>query len=121
MWFQFWKLVAIVFVLHLIPVSYAFCLCMTYSEAVMGWILFIIIDFPLGLLIVPVDSLLFEYLSVRSAVVPDHILRWVFFPAVFFQIVGTINWVIIVLCLRWLARLLFRAIRTIKTKKTDHE
>ena len=114
-WFQFWKLVTIVFVFHLIPVGYIFWASMTFDEGVMGWLLFLIIDFPLGWLIVPVESMLFEYLSVRSAVVPD-ILQWTFFPAIFFQIVGTINWVIFVLCLRWLARLSFRSCCRHKTK-----
>jgi hypothetical protein len=106
-WFRFWRITAIVFVLHLIPVSFGLWSVMTVQESVLLWLLFFAIDFPLGFLFIPVDFLLFEHFSVRSVIVPDHILRFSFFPAVFFQIVGTINWVIIILFLRWLARLLF--------------
>jgi len=114
--FRLCRLVAIVFVFHLIPVSLVFWSVMTVQESVLLWLLFFMIDFPLGFLFIPVDFLLFEHFSVRSVIVPDHILRFSFFPAIFFQIVGTINWVIIVLFLRWLARLLFSPHYVHKTK-----
>jgi len=103
---QFWRLVAIVFVLHLIPVIGVLWGCMVENEAVMLWLLFFFLDFPLG------------FLYLVGAWMADPVFVWlgadrsmmnnVVFPAIFFQIVGTINWVIIVLFLRWLSRLWFR-------------
>jgi hypothetical protein len=103
---QFWKLVAIVFVIHSIPVSLVLWACMIEGEAVMLWFLFFLIDFPLGWLLVPMFAL-FEYLSIRSAIgIPAPMFLNVVFPAIFFQIIGTINWVIIILSLRWLVWLI---------------
>ena len=119
-WYQFLKLATIIFVLHLIPVIYILCLCMQYSEAVMGWYLFLMIDFPLGWLWFPVDGLLnvsgfFTWLEkvMDMDVMDIYIL---FFLPVFFQIIGTINWVIIVFVLRWSVRLLYTFISSVKKK-----
>ena len=102
-WFRFWRIAAIVFVIHLIPVIYILGVCIASSEGVMGWLLFLMIDFPLGWLFLPAMALL----DLCTPLEVWFEVKNIVFPAVFFQIVGTINWVIIVLFLRWLARLLF--------------
>ena len=104
-WVQFWKLVAICFVIHLIPVLFVLFSIARTGEAVMLWLLFLFIDFPLAWLYIPVT--LFVEPLFRPDIIRCPTFWNVTFPAIFFQIVGTINWVIIVLFLRWLVRPLF--------------
>lgn len=83
------RTILIVFLLHLVPVTWIFVLTCLNSECVMGWILFLLIDFPLGWLLIwgePIYSLISD----------DYFWRFQVFPALFCQIVGTLNWVLII-------------------------
>ena len=106
-WFRFWRIVAIVFVLHLFPVIYVLGVCIAFPEGVMGWFLFLMIDFPLGWLFLPAMGLL-DLCTPLEKVWFE--VENIVFPAVFFQIVGTINWVIIVLCLRVVGSVIVRTL-----------
>jgi len=49
----------IVFFIHLIPVIYIATVAFHYPEGAMGWFLFLLIDFPLSWLFIPLDPLVF--------------------------------------------------------------
>ena len=94
---NFYSILWVVFLIHLIPVGCVFCLTHFYPEAVMCWLIFLLLDFPLSWLFFTIEP----------------VVRWVsdsqywanlLAPAIFFQVVGCINWLIIYLivtgCLR---------------------
>jgi hypothetical protein len=64
-----------------------------------------LIDFPLGYLLGPAHALLENFGFFDWFGENRQVIRNVLFPALFFQIVGTIQWTIIVLVLRWVVSL----------------
>ena len=92
---KFWRVFSIIFVVHLIPVLYIVFCCFYSDEGEMGWLFFPILDFPSSLLYGMVEPWIFKFFN-------DTFIRFILFPAIFFQIIGVINWVAIVYIVKFI-------------------
>jgi hypothetical protein len=91
----------VIFILHLIPVSYVAWLVANYSEAGTAWLLLLLLDFPLSwsifplVSVIPIDSNQYDVWNIQLAL------------ALFFQFIGSINWLLVYL----LVCCLFKALK----------
>lgn len=97
------KTMAVIFLLHLIPVLVC-CVIVVMSydpnpyaqnESHLGWYMFFVIDFPLGLLFHPIGILLSVLFHVLSPLTNNYYWDCVILPACLFQILGWLNWTMI--------------------------
>jgi len=78
------RVAGIVFIIHLLLTCICFVIA-TSKEGALVWILFLVVDFPLSWLYFPVEPIV-HWISDWT------FWRFVLAPAMFFQIVGTVNW-----------------------------
>jgi hypothetical protein len=95
------KVFCVVFTIHLIPIVYIFFVSLQ-PEGGMAWMLFAILDFPASLLYYFAEPLVGQLDSVWQLAVAH---------AIFFQIVGSINWLLIYLAVKGLLKIFRRATR----------
>lgn len=88
----------IVFIVHLIPVLFIATSVSHYGEAEAWW-LFMGIDFPCSLLV---------YIACAICDMSSQNVFWrlIVYPAVFFQIIGVLNWMLIIYGVRTVIGLL---------------
>jgi len=91
------KIFWIIFAVHLIPVIWVSYCVARYPESSLLWLIFTLLDFPLGWLFY------FAYDFIHWVSESDF-WRFVLWPALFFQIIGTVNWLLIYLVARWLIK-----------------
>ncbi|MDR2440276.1 MAG: hypothetical protein LBE12_13030 [Planctomycetaceae bacterium] len=65
------------------------------NESHLGWYMFFVIDFPLGLLFHPIGILLSVLFHVLSPLTNNYYWDCVILPACLFQILGWLNWTMI--------------------------
>jgi len=88
------KIFFIVFIVHLIPVVYIFFVSLQSGGGI-AWMLFVFIDFPASLL----------YYFTKPLIGPlDSVWQLAVAHAIFFQVVGSINWLLIYLTVCWLVK-----------------
>jgi hypothetical protein len=92
---QLFKAFCIIFVLHLIPILYVVWLAANYSEAGNAWLLFLILDFPLSWLFIPIEPLIHVH-SIRY-----DLWNLLLAPALIFQFLGCIHWLLIYMLVRF--------------------
>jgi len=93
-----YKIFWIFFLIHLLPVMYALFVISQSKEGVMVWLLFLLLDFPLSWLFFMVNPVI-HWVS------ESGFWRFVLAPAIFFQIVGTVNWMLIYLAVTGLLKI----------------
>jgi len=94
-----YKVFLIIFLVHLVLVIGAVYHELFAEEgAGLIWILFLLLDFPLSCLFFMVNSIVHWILG-------SILLRFTFATAIFFQIVGTVNWLLIYLAINWLNKI----------------
>ena len=89
------RIFCLVFALHLIPIGYVIFVSLQSPEGMMAWLLFLLLDFPLGSIYILIEP-----------VIELNFWKYLIFLAVFFQIVGSFNWFLIVVLVRWIGRAL---------------
>ncbi len=99
------KIACFVFFIHLAMVSYIIFVVSASPEGCMGWLVFLFVDFPLAWLYVPVAPIV-------DMISDSFFWRFYFAPAVFFQVIGCMNWLMICLAIRFIYRIGIRHYRS---------
>jgi hypothetical protein len=87
------RAVCIIFFIHLILVAFVARYVYAYSEASTLWLIFLLLDFPLSWLILIVHPFI-------DQISDCYFWRTTFALAIFFQTIGTINWLVIYMLVR---------------------
>jgi len=88
------KIFGIIFAIHLIPLTFVFWLVWNFTEAGTAWVLFLLLDFPLSWFYFPVAPIVDQ---ITEGWFWRELWRLHLAPAIFFQVVGCINWLLIYL------------------------
>lgn len=84
----------IIFVLHLLLATHIAVAAMLHTEAAMGWWIMLALDFPL--------SIGYAIMNLSALVIPmSYVFICVIVPWLYFTIVGTLNWYLIILGIKY--------------------